>query len=103
MTVVRFLPKTDAIAKRGLQRNVLDEVSHRLALAQKACRTVCELLQAMTELAELIRNLEDHRTPALAKCIDLARRNVETKLVALSLLHTELQAERAAWDSPEMG
>jgi hypothetical protein len=103
MTVVMFLPKAHPIAKRGLQRNVLDEVGHRLALAQKACWTVCELLQAMTELAELIRDLEDHRTPALATSIDLARRNVDTKLVALSLLHKELQAERATWDSREMG
>lgn len=103
MTVVRFLPKADATARRGLQRNVLAEVSHRLALAQKACRTVCELLQAMTELAELIRNVEDCLTPALAKSIDLARRNVETKLVALGLLHEELQAERAAWGSREIG
>lgn len=103
MTVVRFLPKADAAARRGLQRNVLAEVSHRLALAQRACRTVCELLQAMTELAELIRDVEDRLTPALAKSIDLARRNVDTKLVALGLLHEELQAERATWRSREMG
>lgn len=103
MTVVRFLAKDAAFAQRGMQRSVLDELSHKLVLAQEACRAVCDLLRAMMELAELIGNVEDHLTLALAKSVDLASRRVEAKLVALSLLHKELETERAAWRSRETG
>jgi hypothetical protein len=73
----------------SLQRNALDEISHKLALARKPCSAVCELLQATTELAELIEHVADHPTPAAASRIDLASMSVQTKLVALSVFYKE--------------
>ena len=93
MTVIKLVPRTASRARScSLQQNALDEISLKLALAQEACGAVRELLQAMMELAELLEHMADHPTPAAVSRIDLASMSVQTKLVALSLLHKELKA-----------
>lgn len=91
MNVVKFSPRTDG-PHRGvsLQRNALEEIGRKLGVAQKACRAVCELLQAMTELAELLDHMADHPTHIAASQIDLVSMSVQSKLIALGLLHKEL-------------
>ena len=93
MTVVKFVPRADSPGQWvSLQRNALDEISLKLALAQEACGAVRELMQTMMELAELLEHVADHPTPAAVSELDLASMSVQTKLVALSLLHKELKA-----------
>jgi hypothetical protein len=89
MNVIKFLPRDDCPDHWvSLQRNALEEISRKLGVAQTACRVVCELLQAIMELAELLEHMADH--PTRVARIDLASASVQTKLIALSLLHKEL-------------
>lgn len=92
MNIVEFAPRSD----RGedtvsLQRKALDEISQKLAVAQRACRAVCELLEVMTELAELMEHLGDHPAPAVAAKVNSMRMSVRRKLAALSLFHAQLK------------
>jgi hypothetical protein len=92
MNVVKFSPRSDCPDHWvSLQRNALEEVSRKLGVAQKACRGVCELLQGMMELAEMLEHMADYPTHVAASRIELARVSVQRKLIALSLLHTELR------------
>jgi hypothetical protein len=91
MNVVKFSPHGDCPDQWiSLQRHALEEVSRKLGVAQKACRAVCELLQTMMELAEMLEHMADHPTHVAASRIDLARVSVQRKLIALSVLHKEL-------------
>jgi hypothetical protein len=73
----------------------LDEIGQKLAVAQRACRAVCELVEAMSELAELVEQLRDHPVPAVAVRVNSATTRVERKLAAVSVLHAELNQVRA--------
>jgi hypothetical protein len=91
MNVVKFPRRTDGPAHWcSRQRNTLEEISRKLGVAQKACRGICELLQATTELAELMEHMAHFPTDVAASRIDLARVTVRRKLIALGLLHKEL-------------
>jgi hypothetical protein len=89
MSIIEFGPRKPADTV-SLQQKALDEISQKLVVAQKACGGVCELLEAMTELAELVEHLADHPAPAMASRVNLASMRVERKLAALSLLHGQL-------------
>jgi hypothetical protein len=65
----------------SLQRNALEAVSRKLGVAQKACPAVCELLEAMMELAEMLEHMAGHPTHVAASRIDLARVSVQRKLM----------------------
>jgi hypothetical protein len=95
MNIIEFAPRPEKGEDSvSLQRRALDEISHKLALAQKACRAVCELLEVMTELAELVEHLGNHPAPAVAVAVNSASIRIERKLAALSLLHTQLKMVR---------
>jgi hypothetical protein len=74
----------------SLQRRALDEISHKLAVAQKACQAVSEILEVMTELAELVEHLGDQPAPAVAAMLNSTGKRVENKLAALSLFQAQL-------------
>lgn len=89
MTIIELVPRSDRPCDSS-QREALDEISHKLMVAKKACRAVCELVQVMAEMARQVEQWAEQPTSALAPNLDLVNSRFEGKLAALGAIHDQL-------------